>query len=194
MVFQERTYSVLVVSASDKFNSSIMALLPVTDYWPVNIAKSISEAKRKLLDTPVDILLINAPLTDDFGMRLAIDVCNTSDAGVLLLVKNDLYNDIYAKVVEYGVMTLPKPTSSQMVAQCLRSLCATRERLRKVEERQATVEEKIEEIRLINRAKWHLIECLSMTETEAHRYIEKQAMDLRISKREVAENIIKTYQ
>ena len=67
MVFQERTYSVLVVSASDKFNSSIMALLPVTDYWPVNIAKSISEAKRKLLDTPVDILLINAPLTDDQG-------------------------------------------------------------------------------------------------------------------------------
>ena len=55
MVFQERTYSVLVVSASDKFNSSIMALLPVTDYWPVNIAKSISEAKRKLLDTPVDM-------------------------------------------------------------------------------------------------------------------------------------------
>lgn len=194
MVFQERTYSVLVVSASDKFNSSIMGLLPVTDYWPVIIAKSVSEAKRRLLDTPVDILLINAPLTDDFGMRLAIDVCNTSDAGVLLLVKNDLYNDIYAKVVEYGVMTLPKPTSSQMVAQCLRSLCATRERLRKVEERQATVEEKIEEIRLINRAKWHLIECLSMTEAEAHRYIEKQSMDLRISKREVAENIIKTYQ
>ena len=50
------------------------------------------------------------------------------------------------------------------------------------------------EIEEANRAKWHLIECLSMTETEAHRYIEKQAMDLRISKREVAENIIKTYQ
>ena len=59
---------------------------------------------------------------------------------------------------------------------------------------EVTVEEKIEEIRLTNRAKWHLIECLSMTETEAHRYIEKQAMDLRLSKREVAENIIKTYQ
>ena len=32
-----------------------------------------------------------------------------------------------------------------------------------------------------------------MTEAEAHRYIEKQAMDLRISRREAAENIIKTY-
>ena len=54
-------------------------------------------------------------------------------------------------------------------------------------------EEKIDEIRLVNRAKWLLIECLSMTEADAHRYIEKQAMDLRLSKREVAENIIKTY-
>ena len=59
--------------------------------------------------------------------------------------------------------------------------------------KQATVEEKIKEIRLVNRAKWLLIECLNMTEAEAHRYIEKQAMDLRFSRREAAESIIKTY-
>ena len=126
-------------------------------------------------------------------MRLAIDACNESGAGVLLLVKSEHYNDIYSKVVGYGVMTLSKPTTLQMVSQSLRVLCATRERLRKVEERQATVEEKIEEIRLVNRAKWLLIECLSMSEAEAHRYIEKQSMDLRISKREVAQKIIETY-
>lgn len=193
MVFQERTYSVLLVSASDKFNSTTMTLLPVTDYWPVTTVKSIAEAKRRLLDQPYDIILINAPLPDDFGMRLAIDACNESGAGVLLFVKSEHYNDIYSKVVGYGVITLSKPTSIQMVSQSLRVLCATRERLRKMEERQATVEEKIEEIRLVNRAKWLLIECLNMSEAEAHRYIEKQAMDLRVSKREIAENIIETY-
>ena len=106
----------------------------------------------------------------------------------------DRYNDVYAKVVGYGVITLSKPTNRQMVAQNLRILCATRERMRQMQAKQATVEEKIKEIRLVNRAKWLLIECLSMTEPEAHRYIEKQAMDLRISKREAAENIIRTYQ
>ena len=100
--------------------------------------KSIAEAKRRLLDQPCDIILINAPLPDDFGMRLAIDACNESGAGVLLLVKSEDYNDIYSKVVGYGVMTLSKPTTLQMVSQSLRVLCATRERLRKVEERQAT--------------------------------------------------------
>ena len=194
MVFQERTYSVLLVSASEKFNTTIMPLLPTTDYWPVNTAKSVGEAQRRLLEESYDIVLINAPLPDDFGMQLAIDTCSNSGAGVLLLVKNEHFSEIDAKVVTYGVITLSKPTSLQMIAQSLRVLCATRERLRQMEAKQVTVEEKIEEIRLVNRAKWMLIECLSMAEADAHRYIEKQAMDLRISKREVAENIIKTYQ
>ena len=194
MVFRERTYSVLIVTASDTFANSIMPLLPITDYWPVTTVHSISEARRRIVDTAFDIVLINAPLPDDFGMRLAVDICTNSGAGVLLLVKNDHFNDIYAKVVSYGVITLSKPTNMQMVAQNLRILCATRERMNQMEAKQATVDEKIEEIRLVNRAKWLLIECLSMTEAEAHRYIEKQSMDMRLSKREVAENIIKTYQ
>ena len=194
MVFQEQTYSVLIVSATDRFVQSIMPLLPVTDYWPVTTAGSVGEARRLLVEASFDIVLINAPLPDDFGMRLAVDICSTTGAGVLLLVKNDLYDDVYAKMVTRGVMTLSKPTSLQMVAQNLRLLCATRERLRHMEARQATVEEKIQEIRLVNRAKWLLIECMHMTEPEAHRYIERQAMDLRITKRQAAEQIISTYQ
>ena len=193
MIFQERTYSVLLVSASDKFNNTIMPLLPMTDYWPVTTVNTVGAAQRRMLETAYDIVIINAPLPDDFGMRLAMDTCAASGAGVLLLVKNELYDEVYSKVVSHGVMTLSKPTSLQMVSQTLRVLCATRERLRQVEAKQVTVEEKIDEIRLVNRAKWLLIECLSMTEADAHRYIEKQAMDLRLSKREVAENIIKTY-
>ena len=163
MVFQERTYSVLIVTASDSFTAKIMPLLPVTDYWPVTTVHSIGEAHRKIAETAFDIVLINAPLPDDFGMRLAVDICTSSGAGVLLLVRNDQFDDIYAKVVSYGVLTLSKPTNMQMVAQNLRILCATRERMRQMEAKQATVEEKIEEIRLVNRAKWLLIECLGMT-------------------------------
>ena len=125
MVFQERTYRVLIVTASDSFVSSVMPLLPVTDYWPVTTVRSVSEARRRIVETDFDIVLINAPLPDDFGMRLAIDICTNSGAGVLLMVKRGLFNDIYAMVVSYGVITLAKPTNLQMVAQNLRILCAT---------------------------------------------------------------------
>ncbi len=193
MVFQERTYAVLIVSSSEKFTLAARDLLPPTDYWPVESVGNAGEARRRLPEGSFDLVLIQTPLRDEFGSRLAMDICRSSGAGVLLLVKKELYDDVYAEVMEQGVMVLPVPASVQTVAQTLRILCAARERLRRMEEKQATVEEKIEEIRLVNRAKWLLIERLQMTETEAHRYIEKQAMDLRLTRKEVAENIINTY-
>ena len=194
MIFQERTYAVLLVSAAQSFNNSIMNLLPMTDYWPVNKVDSVAAARRALLERSYDIVIVNTPLPDDFGSRLAIDICTGSGAAVLLMVKSELYNDVYSKVMEYGVFTLSKPTSSQLVEQFLKILCTTRERMRKLEEKQQSVEDKIAEIRVVNHAKWLLIQCLSMTEAEAQRYIEKQAMDARISKRQMAENVIKTYE
>ena len=55
------------------------------------------------------------------------------------------------------------------------------------------LEDKMEEMRLVNRAKWLLISELKMTEGDAHHYIEKRAMDLCVSKKEVAKDIIKIY-
>ena len=51
---------------------------------------------------------------------------------------------------------------------------------------------KIEEIRLVDRAKCALIQYLSFTEQQAHRHIEKQAMDMYYKK--VALGILKTYE
>lgn len=194
MVFQEKTYCVLVVSSTESFGTSMAPLLPPTDYYPVVYARSSAEAQRLLAENSYDIVIINTPLSDDFGLRLASYVSSNTTAGVLLLVKSDRYTETSAKVLSYGVLTLPKPTSSQMITQTLGVLCATRERLRQMEEKQLSVEQKMEEIRLVNRAKWLLIETLGMSESDAHRYIEKQAMDLRISKAQVAKNIIHTYQ
>lgn len=193
-VFKNDTYSVLLISASEKFNTAALSLLPTTDYWPVTIVGSISEARRMMVDTAFDLILVNAPLPDDIGIEFVMEACAESDAGVLLLIKNELYEDVYYKVVSAGVITLSKPTNLQMVAQTLRVLCAVRERLRGMRRHQATVEEKIEELRLLNRAKWLLIECLHMTEADAHRYITHQAMEQRTSKMEIAESIIRTYQ
>ena len=194
MVFQEKTYCVLVVSSTESFGTSMAPLLPPTDYYPVVYARSSAEAQRLLAENSYDIVILNTPLSDDFGLRLASYVSSNTTAGVLLLVKSDRYTETSAKMLSYGVMTLPKPTSSQMLTQTLGVLCATRERLRQMEEKQLSVEQKMEEIRLVNRAKWLLIETLGMSEAESHRYIEKQAMDLRISKAQVARNIIHTYQ
>lgn len=193
MEFTERRYSVLLVSSSPKFNESMLALLPESRFYPVAAVSDVSSARRRLLESKYDIVIINAPLPDDFGTRLALNICDNSGTAVLLFVKAEHYPDINGRVSPFGVLVLPKPASSQMVSQSLQLLCGTRERLRRMEQKTASIEEKMEEIRIINRAKLLLMEQLKMTEKEAHRFIEKQAMDRCVTRITIAQSILSTY-
>ena len=194
MVFLDETYRVLFVSSSKKYNDAVLPILPPSDFYPVTVVGSISEARQRLSGGEYDIVLINAPLPDDMGVELAMEISQDHDTAVILLIKNELYEATYHKVLSSGVILLAKPTNLTMIQQSLHAACALRERLRQMRDRQVTVEKKIDEIRLINRAKWLLIECLNMTEQDAHDYIIRQAMEQRKSKREIAENIIRTDQ
>ena len=49
-------------------------------------------------------------------------------------------------------------------------------------------------MRLVDRAKCALIQYRQMTEPEAHKYIERQAMDTRQSRRRIAEDILQTFE
>ena len=193
MVFSEQAYSVLVVSSAQKFNDAITPLLPYSDYYPVCYVSNIAAARREMLARNYDFVIINAPLPDDFGTRFAIDTCGGTDTVVLLLLRSDSYEEIDAKVSAHGVFTLQVPTPLQTLKQGLKWMVSARERLRKMEKKTTTIEEKMEEIRLMNRAKWILIEQLKMTDADAHHHIEKQAMDRCTSKKEIALGIIKTY-
>ena len=124
MVFGARGYAVLLVSASEKFNSTLRGLLPAGEFWPLDCASGAAQARRKLLETSYDLVIINAPLPDDFGVRLALELCAETGAGVLLFVKAALYDEVCTKVTEYGVLTVSKPAPLQLVRQSLRVLCA----------------------------------------------------------------------
>ena len=193
MSLKERVYSVLIVSAAEGFNDALSTLLPTSKYSPTNFVSNISAAKRALAERAFDFVIINSPLPDDIGTRFAIDTGSSKETVVLLIVRAELQAEIYDKVAEHGVFVLPKPTSKPTMAIALSWLSSAREKLRKTEKKTLSIEEKMEEIRIVNRAKWILIRELKLDEPEAHRYIEKQAMDRCISKRIVAEEIIKTY-
>ena len=193
MSLKERVYSVLIVSAAESFNDALSALLPNSKYSPTHFVSNISTAKRALAERAFDFVIINSPLPDDVGTRYAIDTANSEESVVLLMVRTELQEEIYDKVAEHGVFVLSKPTSKPTMVIALSWLSSAREKLRKTEKKTLSIEEKMEEIRIVNRAKWLLIGELKLDEPEAHRYIEKQAMDRCVSKRVVAEEIIKTY-
>ncbi len=193
MLFNDRTYSVLVVSASEKFNASLGSLLPNYYYHPVKYVSNIASAKRVTLENKYDMVIINTPLMDDFGTNFAVNLSTSKSTVCLMFVKSELEHDISVKVHDHGVYTLGKPTSAQAIKSALNYLTTTRERLRILETKTMSLEDKMEEIKLVNRAKWLLIDRLHMTEEDSHHYLEKQAMNRGVSRRQIAENIIATY-
>ena len=193
MINEGRAYTVLVVSSSEKMNEALKPLLTGSRFRKVSFVNSATVANRLILENTYDFVIINSPLPDDFGTKLAIDVSSSKNTVCLQLVKADVFENVSDKVTDYGVFLMQKPTSATLVTQAIQFMVSAREKLRGLTKKTVTIEEKMEEIRIVNRAKWLLIENLKMTEPDAHRYIEKQAMDTCISKREIAEDIINTY-
>ena len=193
MSLKERVYSVLIVSASPSLNVGIRELLPASRYFPVVTVSNLGAAKRAIAEREFDFVIINSPLPDGDGLSLAIDAGNGKNTVVLLTVRAEQYPEAFDLSAGFGVFLLKRPLSRTSMELALGWLTSARERLRMTENRVQSVEEKMEEIRLINRAKWLLISELKMSEPDAHRYIEKQAMDRCVSKRVIAEEIVKTY-
>ena len=192
MATAKKKYRVLVAGSGDKIIDYISEMLPRSSYDPILRAGDAGEVRRMLMDTPVDIVIINTPLSDDFGVELALDLAEGA-MGVLLLVKNELFDQVCYKVEDSGVFTIGKPMTRQGFYGAVKLLSAMTARLSKMEKANRTLQEKMADIRVVNRAKWLLIEHHHMKEQDAHYFIEKQAMDTRLSRREVAENIIRTY-
>lgn len=193
MSLKEQIYSVLVVSASEKFNRALPDVFVPSAFSPVNFVSAVSAAKRAAAERDYDFVVINSPLPDDSGVRFAVDTVASSGTVVLFLAREEEYPETFDKLAEHGVFLMQKPMTKPSLRLASEWLISARERIRKTEKKTLSIEEKMNEIRLVNRAKWLLISEVKMTEPDAHRYIEKQAMDRCIPKRSVAEEIIKTY-
>lgn len=189
----QKPYSILIVSGSENFNSAIISLLPKASFELIATASSVAEAKRKILENDFDFVVINSPVNDDLGLRFAIDCGNLSGTLVLFLIQNELYGEIYMKLSENGVFTLSKPASKQSMLTALHWLLTAKRKLETAETKSIKMEDKMEEIRLVNKAKWLLISKEDLLEPEAHKYLEKEAMNRCVTKKEIAKEIIQKY-
>ena len=182
---ESSVYSVLVVSPAGRGADFLASVFDAPTFDPVVNALSAGEARRLLSSEQYDLIAVNSPLPDETGIDFCIDAAQ-GPSGVMLFVKNDIYEIVSSQCTREGIFVIPKPNTQRNVAQSVTLLCAICERLRKYEKKTRTLREKMDSIRIVNRAKWLLIERLGMTEQDAHGYIEKEAMNRRRTSREIA--------
>ncbi len=184
----------LIVSGSEKGMELIAQFLHAYGYTNLTSTASGSEARRLISNSEYALIIINTPLKDEFGHELSVMMSENTSSGIILICKADISDDVSDKVADYGVCVVARPMNKSLFHQSIRLVEATRSRMLGLKRENSKLLVKIDEMRLINRAKCALMQYLKFTEPEAHRYIEKQAMDTRSTRKEVALRILSTYE
>ncbi len=158
----------------------------LTARYDLDLVGSGAEARRALTDKEYGAVFINTPLKDEFGTELAETAVTITAAAVMLIVRQDVFDGVEGGMERLGVFCLSKPIQKQTLYQAVSLMLSTETRLNAYKQKAENLNKKMEEIKLIGRAKLLLIAKLSF-------YIEKQAMDRCVKRSEVAADVIKTY-
>ena len=183
-------YAILIVSGSEQFEAVVKRALPARCFTAIDVRRSATTARRCILERYYDIVVINAPLPDEPGISLALDIAEKSQASILIAAPAEVYEDVLDQVTDAGILAISKPMPHGRLGKALHLLIVFQSRLHRMAQKVEAAHEKMEEMRIVNRAKFLLMEQKHLTEEEAHRYIGKQAMNNGVSRKRIAQRIL----
>lgn len=184
---------VLIVCDAPKGTEFFRDFLAQNGYEDILVVENGEEARRILVDTDFDLCLINAPLRKESGEQLSIDIAEKNICQVILFVKAEQCDEIADCVEDYGVITVSKPISRQLFWSAIKLARVAQRRITMAQKENAKLQQKLDGLKTVSRAKCLLISYCGMSEEDAHKYIERQAMDKRLSRLEIAKDIVHTY-
>ena len=156
-------------------------------------ADGLDEAERKLaqLDPALVVWQCDAPGLP--ALRQCVRLAEGSEAVFLLLVRPGTYEAVWQFVQAAGICVMSWPAPQEVFRQTLRHLLLLKKSLRAMQEKTDQLQSQLQDMKRIQKAKSLLMNQLGMSEADAHRWIEKAAMDRCVKKREIAETIIRMY-
>ncbi len=185
-------FTVLAVCCDGSAAAAVSAAAEDAGAVRCDVVKDCAAARALFDSRGCDLLVI-----DDADRQLSCDfartLCEAGECELLLLAAPATAAALRRTLAGSGALVLCRPPSDELLCEAIRLCFANRAKMTGLQCENRRLQLKIEELRLVDRAKWALVEYLKMSEADAHRYIEKQAMDLRVSRAVVANNILKTY-
>ena len=182
-------HSVLVVTKDIKTSTLISAML-VPPMFDVILAEDFNEARRLCNERVFNIVIVD--FSDGEGTDFAVDISSCTST-ILLLAPTQFFDQLSYRVEPYGILTITSPFDQFYFYNMIKIAIAVQYEVQVLSSQTIKLKEKMEEIRIVNRAKMLLMQNKEMSEQEAHRFLEKQAMDRSMKRIAVADEIIKTY-
>ena len=188
-------HNLLLLSADPAFLDRFLAQTADTPFAqvPCAFAGSCAQARSLLVDQHFSLCIAEVPLADALGLEFCREFLGKRIGDALLLAEESLLHSLLPRALAAGIGLLPLPCGRTDMLCALSRVEASQRSLAALRQENADLLRRMDALRTIDRAKYLLMQYLGMSEAQAHRYIERQAMNLRVSKKVIAEHIRKTY-
>ena len=187
---QTRPKKVLIAEDEALIRLDLVELLTDEGFEVVGQAINGEEAVKLARELEPDLIIMDVKMPGMDGITAAEIIGEERIAPILMLTAFS-ERELVERARDAGVMGyLVKPFGANEVVPAIGVAIGRFAELRAIEEELANLEDRFESRKIIDQAKGMLQEGLGLTEPEAFRWIQKTAMDLRKSMREVAEGVI----
>lgn len=181
---------VLVAEDEALIRMDLVELLGDEGYDVVGQAGDGEQAVELARELQPDLVVMDVKMPRMDGITAAEKIAEERIAPVVMLTAFS-QRDLVERAREAGAMAyVVKPFDASDVVPAIEIAMGRFAEIRAVEDEVADLEERLASRKAVDQAKGMLQEGLGLSEPEAFRWIQKTAMDLRISMREVAEKVI----
>ena len=182
--------TVLVAEDEALIRLDLVELLTEEGYHVVGEAGDGEEAVKLARELEPDLVIMDVKMPKMDGISAAEIIAEERIAPIVMLTAFS-QRDLVERARDAGAMAyVVKPFGASDVVPAIEIAMGRFQEITAIEEELANLEDRLESRKIIDQAKGILQQDLGLTEPEAFRWIQKTAMDMRKSMREVAEGVI----
>ena len=190
MKLTDRIGAILVIAAKPRIQSSVRSAL-TAKYGRVLTAETVQEARRAVEREKIALMVIFSPLKDEEEIPRLFDMADRRGIAAGYIVGREIYGETAYRLEGRNVFVVAYPLQMDQVLQIVSFLYQVQKRFWLVLSEQERLQRQVQDIQIACRVKCLLVEKREMTEEEAHHFIEQEAMNTGLSKREAALKILK---
>lgn len=187
---EDKPTRVLVAEDEALIRMDLVELLTDEGFEVIAQAANGEEAIDLARDLEPDLVIMDVKMPKVDGIAAAETIAEERIAPIVMLTAFS-QRDLVEQARDAGAMAyVVKPFEASDLIPAIEIALARFQEIKAIEDELASLEERLESRKVVDQAKGILQEQLGLTEPEAFRWIQKTAMDLRKSMREVAEGVI----
>ena len=193
MKLTDRIGAILVIAAKPRIQSSVRSAL-TAKYGRILTAETVQEARRAVEREKIALMVIFSPLKDEEEIPRLFDMADRRGIAAGYIVGREIYGETAYRLEGRNVFVVAYPLQMDQVLQIVSFLYQVQKRFWLVLSEQERLQRQVQDVQIVCRVKCLLVEKREMTEEEAHHFIEQEAMNTGLSKREAALKILKELQ